>query len=399
MRNSYVFWLGVLFTIAVKQPSLAQPSPFTLNADNYQVLIGKAYSSTTYNVDFGDTQDEQAQTRLALQALIDKSGPSQTWDFTGLNFQAPVTSSVPYLSYDGNLPGATVFTEADHAVLLGAYIYGSLLQDDGNYYYGLAVDDDSTLVLPEPFPWLKFPLTYETSWQWPSSPATDLEVIARFLTAITGDSTAIKTYEQYRDQLQNASVQIFWTVDGYGTLSTPDGSRETLRLKRTVRVSGVALPGLNQLDIFISYMWLSEDWLQTSPAEIIQAEIGTTLSVSGGFPPVITQVPSGAYYSVSTLRPVAGEPFPNAPTVVLRGPYPNPIRARATLTLTLPSPQSVSVRVYNLLGQEVARPLDGLLPSGTHPIAVEARSWPAGLYLLRIEAGPRHWTRRLVVVR
>src|SRR5690554_4691333 len=95
MRNSYVFWLGVLFTIAVKQPSLAQQSPFTLNADNYLALIGKAYSSTTYNVDFGDTQDEQAQTRLALQALIDKSGPSQTWDFTGLNFQAPVTSSVP----------------------------------------------------------------------------------------------------------------------------------------------------------------------------------------------------------------------------------------------------------------------------------------------------------------
>ena len=95
MRNSYVFWLGVLFTIAVKQPSLAQPSPFTLNADHYQVLIGNAYSSTTYNVDFGDTPDEQAQTRLALQALIDKSGSSQTWDFTGLNFQAPVTSSVP----------------------------------------------------------------------------------------------------------------------------------------------------------------------------------------------------------------------------------------------------------------------------------------------------------------
>ncbi len=396
MRNRYGVLLGVLLPIAVAQLSPAQQSPFTLNADNYQVLIGKAYSSMTYNVDFGDTQDEQAQTRLALQALIDKSGPSQTWDFTGLNFLAPVTSSIPYLPYENSLPGADVFTEANHAVLLGAYIYGSLIQDDGNYYYGLAAGD-STLVLPEPFPWLKFPLTYETSWQWPSSPSTDLEVIARFLTAITGDSTAIKTYEQYRDQLQNASVQIFWTVDGYGTLITPAGSRETLRLKRTVRVSGVT--GFSQpLDIFISYMWLSEDWLQANPASIIQAEIGTTLSVSGGFPPVFTQVPSGAYYSVSTLRPVAGEPLPDAPMVVLRGPYPNPVREHAMLTLTLPSPQPVSVRVYNLLGQEVARPFDGLLPSGTHPVSIDAHTWPAGLYLLRIEAGTQHWTRRLVVV-
>ncbi|WP_397547656.1 T9SS type A sorting domain-containing protein [Rhodothermus marinus] len=397
MPNRYGVLLSVLLVTVAVRLSSAQQRPFTLNADHYQVLIGNAYSSTTYNVDFGDTQDEQAQTRLALQALIDKSGPSQTWNFTGLNFKAPVTSSVPYLPYESSLLGADVFTEADHAVLLGAYIYGSLLQDDGNYYYGLAVDDDSTLVLPEPFPWLKFPLTYETSWQWPSSPATDLEVVARFLTAITGDSTAIKTYEQYRDLLQNATVQIFWTVDGYGTLVTPEGSRETLRLKRTVRVSGVT--GFSQpLDIFISYMWLSEDWLQASPTEIIQAEIGTTLSVSGGFPPVITQVPSGAYYSVSTLQPVAGEPLPDAPTVVLRGPYPNPIRAQATLTLTLPSPQSVSVRIYNLLGQEVARPLDGMLPSGMHSVSINAHTWPAGLYLLRIEAGPRHWTRRLVVV-
>jgi len=395
MRRSFL--LSAMLAIATALASQAQ-QPFTLNADNYRVLIGKAYSSTTYNVDFGDTRDEQAQTRLALQALINKSGPSQTWDFTSLNFEAPVTSSVPYLPYESSLPGANVFNEADHAVLLGAYIYGSLLQNDGNYYYGLAVDADSTLVLPEPFPWLRFPLTYETNWQWPSAPSTDLEVIARFLTAITGDSTAIETYEAYRNLLQNATLQIFWTVDGYGRLITPAGPRETLRLKRTVRVSGIT--GFSQpLDIFISYMWLSEDWLQANPTEIIQAEIGTTLSVSQGFPPVITQIPSGAYYSVSTLRPVAGELLPNAPTVVLRGPYPNPIRARATLTLTLPSPQPVSVRIYNLLGQEVARPLDRLLPSGTHPVSIDAHSWPAGLYLLRIEAGPQQWTRRLVVVR
>ncbi len=394
MRRSFL--LSAMLAVATALASQAQ-QPFTLNADNYQVLIGKAYSSTSYNVDFGDTQDEQAQTRQALQALIDKSGPSQTWDFTGLNFQTPVTSSVPYLPYERTLPGADVFTDADHAVLLGAYIYGSLLQDDGNYYYGLAAGD-STLVLPEPFPWLKFPLTYETSWQWPSSPSSNLEVIAQFLTALTGDSTAIATYEQYRDLLQNATLQIFWTVDGYGTLITPAGSRQTLRVKRTVRVSGVT--GFNQpLDIFISYMWLSADWLQANPAEIVQAEIATTLSVSQSFPPVIAQVPSGAYYSVSTLRPVAGEPLPNAPTMVLRGPYPNPIRTRATLTLTLPSPQPVSVRIYNLLGQEVARPFDGLLPSGTHPVSIDAHTWPAGLYLLRIEAGPQQWTRRLVVVR
>ncbi|MDQ7040958.1 MAG: T9SS type A sorting domain-containing protein [Rhodothermus sp.] len=390
------YMLSLLFMASITLPLQAQ---FTLNADNFQVLIGKAYASTTYNVDFGDTQDEQAQTRLALQALIDRQGPSQTWDFTTLNYQPPVTSSVPYLAYDNSLPGAADFPEADHAILLGnAYIYGSLLPDDGNYYYGLAAGD-STLTLPERFPVLKFPLTDGVSWQWPSVPATDLALIARFLTALTGDSTIIQTYEQYRDLLQGATVQIFWEVDAYGTLVTPAGSRETLRIKRTVRVSGVT--GFSQpLDIFVSYFWISADWQQSNPVEIIQAEIATTLSVSQGFPPVITQVPSGAYYAISTFRPVARAPLPDLPIVMVQGPYPNPTNTGQTmLTLTLPIAQPVAVRIYNLLGQEVARPFVGQLPAGTHHLPIVSRNWPAGLYLCRVEVGPQHWTRRIVVMR
>ncbi|SHK04286.1 T9SS type A sorting domain-containing protein [Rhodothermus profundi] len=393
MRRCAYWLLFGLFGWWQSAPLHAQ---ITLNANHFQTLIGKAYASTIYNVNFGNTQDEQAQTRLALQSLIRKNGPSQTWDFTTLSYQQPTTFSIPYLPYDNTLPGAAAFTQADHAVLLRAYIYGSLLQDDGNYYYGLATGD-STLVLDEPFLNLKFPLTEGVSWQWPSTPSTDLEAIARFLTAITGDSTAIQTYEQYRDQLQGATVQIFWEVDGYGTLTTPAGSRETLRLKRTVRVSGVS--GFSQpLDIFISYIWLSADWLQSNPAEIIQAEIVTTLTVSQGFPPVLTQVPSGAYYSVATLRPVAGEPLPQTPTVRLWGPYPNPAAGQTTLTLHLSAPQSITVRVYNLLGQEIARPFEGMLPAGTHPLSIPTRTWPTGLYLCRVETPGQSWTRRLVVM-
>lgn len=68
------------------------------------------------------------------------------------------------------------------------------------------------------------------------------------------------------------------------------------------------------------------------------------------------------------------------------------------LWLTLPTTQPVTVRVYNLLGQEVARPFDGLLPSGTHRLSIAAHSWPAGLYLCRIKVGSQDEVRRFAVV-
>lgn len=371
----------------------------TLNAENFQALIGKAYVSTIYDVNFGSTQEEQAQTRLALQTLLTQRGPNQTWDFRSVNYLEPTVSSVYYLPYDQNLPGAAQFTQADHALRWGAiHIYGSFQQNNGNYYYGLAIED-SILSLPEPFLSLKFPLTYEVSWQWPAAPFTDLEVLVRFLAAFTGDSMVVRTYEQNRELLRNATVQIFWEVDSYGTLITPAGSDEALRLKRTVRVSGIS--GFSQpLDVYISYLWIAGHWLLSNPVEIIQAEIATTLSVSSGFPPIITQVPTRAYYSVATLRPVAvaREPLPGTQAVVLQGPYPNPATEQIMLWLTLPTTQPVTVRVYNLLGQEVARPFDGLLPSGTHRLSIAAHSWPAGLYLCRIKVGSQDEVRRFAVV-
>ncbi len=365
----------------------AQP---TLNANTYAQLIGNAYISIRHPVDFGTSSETQVQVRQALQGLITRQGAAQSWDFSAFTYLEPVTSAQVYLPYSDTLPGARAFLQADHALQVreGVYLYGALRQNEGQFYYGLATGD-SIMALPpgDPFPALRFPLTYGTpQWSWPSA-SFNLEVLVAFLVAFSGDSSLAALYEQYKSLLQNASVTLLWEVDGYGMLITPAGSSPCLRLKRTVRVQGLPAPFPSTQDVAVDYLYLTEDLS-------LAAEIATRLVFSSF---TLSLQPSAASYSVSHVAPVAHQPWATTSGALLQAPYPNPFAEQTMLTLTLPTPQPVSVRIYNLLGQEVARAFGGWLAPGTHQLPIQAKGWAAGVYLCRVEAGPYSWTYRLVV--
>ena len=82
---------------------------------------------------------------------------------------------------------------------------------------------------------------------------------------------------------------------------------------------------------------------------------------------------------------------------------PNPARSAARFTVRLPEASHVVVRVFNVLGQEVARPVDGAQAAGTHEVTLDVRGLAAGVYVVRVEAqaGGRAVAeaRRVTVVR
>ncbi len=80
----------------------------------------------------------------------------------------------------------------------------------------------------------------------------------------------------------------------------------------------------------------------------------------------------------------------------LSAPYPNPFRASTRLTLTLTTPQPVTLTVYDVLGREVTRLHDGLLPAGAHAFTLAAALAP-GSYLVRV-TGPALSQTRIVTV-
>lgn len=67
--------------------------------------------------------------------------------------------------------------------------------------------------------------------------------------------------------------------------------------------------------------------------------------------------------------------------------YPNPFNPATTITYRLARTGTVSLSVFNTLGQLVATLVDGLQEAGIHNITFEAGSLPSGVYLYRLTAG------------
>ena len=59
----------------------------------------------------------------------------------------------------------------------------------------------------------------------------------------------------------------------------------------------------------------------------------------------------------------------------------------------------VSLKVYDLLGREVAVLVDGRLPAGEHEAVFEASALPTGVYLIRMEAAGIVQTHRVTLMK
>lgn len=104
---------------------------------------------------------------------------------------------------------------------------------------------------------------------------------------------------------------------------------------------------------------------------------------------------------VQTRAPVTGV-APGAVRLALEAPRPNPARTRASLGFTLAQAGPVTLRVHDVSGRAVRVLTAGAtLAAGRHEIAWDGRddsggAVAPGVYLVRLEAGGRMLTRRIV---
>jgi hypothetical protein len=59
----------------------------------------------------------------------------------------------------------------------------------------------------------------------------------------------------------------------------------------------------------------------------------------------------------------------------------------------------VSLRVFDLLGREVATLVQGTIPAGSYTIAWDAADFPSGIYFCRMEAADFVQTRKMLLVK
>lgn len=79
--------------------------------------------------------------------------------------------------------------------------------------------------------------------------------------------------------------------------------------------------------------------------------------------------------------------------------YPNPFNSSTRIAFGLPTAGKVSVKVYDLAGRVIATLAEGDLSAGNHLTLWNADSAPAGLYLVKMEAGSFSDTRKVTLLK
>jgi len=89
--------------------------------------------------------------------------------------------------------------------------------------------------------------------------------------------------------------------------------------------------------------------------------------------------------------------FPNE--YVLNQNYPNPFNPSTTIEFSIPKTELVSLKIYNLLGQEVEELVAKRLTPGIYKYFWEAGSLASGIYMYKIEAGGFIKTRKMILLK
>jgi hypothetical protein len=79
--------------------------------------------------------------------------------------------------------------------------------------------------------------------------------------------------------------------------------------------------------------------------------------------------------------------------------YPDPFNPSTTISFTIPSRSSVSLKIFDLLGREVATIVSEELPAGTYARQWYAGKMSSGVYFYRLQAGSFTQTKRLVLLK
>ncbi|MBX7042490.1 MAG: T9SS type A sorting domain-containing protein [Ignavibacteria bacterium] len=79
--------------------------------------------------------------------------------------------------------------------------------------------------------------------------------------------------------------------------------------------------------------------------------------------------------------------------------YPNPFNPSTLINFSLPERTFATLKVYDMLGRQVAQLVNGYLDRGSYSVDFNATSLSAGVYLYRLEAGNRSETMKMTLVK
>jgi hypothetical protein len=148
-------------------------------------------------------------------------------------------------------------------------------------------------------------------------------------------------------------------------------------------------------------------WVSIAPVNPVDGNLCTVHMVISGDPTAGSQVngaPAGVtakfYHFTSDilLSTSVGDEF-TANTFDLSQNYPNPFNPSTQIKYTLTERSNVVLKIYDVLGKEIATLVNDAKDAGTHEVTFNAKDLASGLYIYTIQAGSFTSSKKMMLLK
>ena len=233
---------------------------------------------------------------------------------------------------------------------------------------------------------------------------------------LAGDSEA-----RNNDSLSTGAAYIFipgntsWVENQ--KLTAGDGSLGDL-FGYSVSISGnyavVSAPGDQDMGINSgsAYIFMNDgsNWIETQKLlasdGMANDNFGTAVSISGNY--IIVGAnwdddngsnSGSAYIYYNFITDIKNEQFQKPAEFNLSQNYPNPFNPSTKINYQLPKTGFVTLKIYDVLGNEVTALVNEEKPAGSYEIEFDATNLSSGIYFYKIQAGDFVETRKMIFIK
>lgn len=314
----------------------------------------------------------------------------------------PVAFGVGDVFFQGSIGYSAFFHEMGHNYTLNS---------PGAYYYGGRIDGNANAIYSESMAnmfqhaagyeivnnYQRYGLSEDLMWDIQSSLISSINVVRASFDNYLNNGKKFVSWNDPNTTVDETSTTFMTIAYKFCEQAENTGQAYKAPLKRMMKL----LQGFNP-----SWSQRYDQSHNTAAADTFRASLMVT-AMSYGFGkdlrsdfrnlnfPISDEIYNQLYNSVTSIN---DEPRGTPIVSPLMQNYPNPFNPGTTISYSLPKTANVSLKVFNLLGQEVAVLVNEQRSPGYYQVQWNA-TVPSGIYFYRLQAGDFVETRKMLLIK